>query len=51
MEITNRIKIIVENQLNTSVKSISKLGNGATATAYLVDVVNEPYKLVVKTGH
>ncbi len=44
------IKAIVEEQLNTTVKNVSKLGNGATATAFLVEICNEPYKVVVKTG-
>ena len=50
MEITDRIKLIVESQLNISVKSVSRLGNGATATAYSVEAFDEPYKIVVKTG-
>ena len=50
MEIADRIKLIVENQLNTSVKTVSRLGNGATATAYSVESTDNPYKIVVKTG-
>ena len=50
MEIADRIKLIVENQLNTSVKTVSRLGNGATATAYSVEITDKPYKIVVKTG-
>lgn len=50
MELLDRIKHIVENQLNTTVNAVTRLGNGATATAYSVDISDEPYKIVVKTG-
>lgn len=50
MELSDRIKHIVESQLNTNVKAVTRLGNGATATAYSVDISDEPYKIVVKTG-
>ena len=50
MELSNRIKQIVESQLNTTVITVTRLGNGATATAYSVDISDEPYKIVVKTG-
>lgn len=50
MELSNRIKQIVESQLNTTVNAVTRLGNGATATAYSVEISDEPYKIVVKTG-
>lgn len=50
METNHRIRQIVENELNTTVQSITLIGSGATATAYSVELSTEPYKIVVKTG-
>ena len=50
METTDRIQQIVENEMNTTVKSVSEIGNGATALAYLVEISDKPYKIVVKSG-
>lgn len=46
----NNIKNIVEQQLNTTVISVTDIGKGATATAFCVETETAPYKLVVKTG-
>ncbi len=45
----NSIKQIIEQQLNTNVLSVSPLGSGDTATAYIVDT--KDHRLVVKTGN
>ncbi len=50
MKTTDRIQQIVENEMNTAVKSVSEIGNGATALAYLVEISDKPYKIVVKAG-
>ncbi len=43
------IKSIIEEQLNSSVLSVSPLGSGDTATAYIVET--SLHKIVVKTGN
>lgn len=50
MEITDRIQLIVEREMNTTVKSVTEIGSGATASAYSVEISTEPYKMVVKAG-
>ena len=50
MEIDKKIKQIVEEKLNTQVLCITDIGNGATATAYSVEIKDKPYKIVVKSG-
>lgn len=50
MIITDVILKIVEREMNTSVKTVTEIGNGATASAYLVEIIDKPYKIVVKTG-
>lgn len=50
METTDRILQIVEKEMSTTVKSVAEIGSGATASAYLVDINDNPYKLVVKAG-
>ncbi len=50
MELRNRIQQIVENKLNTTVKSVAEIGSGATASAYSVEISTEPYKIIVKAG-
>lgn len=50
METTDRILQIVEKEMNTTVKSVTEIGSGATASAYLIEINDNPYKLVVKTG-
>ncbi len=47
---TDIIQKIVEREINTTVKSVSEIGNGATACAYLVEITDKPYKIVVKAG-
>lgn len=46
----NNIKIIVEEQLNTTVKNVVPIGNGNTASCYCVELIDSPFKLVVKTS-
>lgn len=50
MEITDRIKQIVEKEMDTAVKSVTEIGNGATASCYCAEIFNEPYKIVIKAG-
>ncbi len=50
MENTDRIKRIVETEIQTTVQSISVIGKGATATAYQVYLSTPPHKVVVKVG-
>lgn len=50
METTDRIQQIIENEMNTTVKSVAEIGSGATASAYLIEINDNPYKLVVKAG-
>ena len=50
MEINDKIKQIVEEKLNTQVLFVTDIGSGATAAAYSVQISNEPYKIVVKSG-
>ncbi len=50
MKINDKIKQIVEEELNTQVLSITDIGSGATATAYFVEIADKPYKIVVKAG-
>ncbi len=50
METTDRIQKIVEKEMNTTVKSVTEIGSGATASAYLVKISDKPYKIVVKAG-
>lgn len=50
MIITDVILKIVEREMNTSVKTFTEIGNGATASAYLVEIIDKPYKIVVKAG-
>lgn len=50
METTDRIKQIVEKEMNTAIKSVTEIGNGATALCYCAEISNEPYKIVVKAG-
>ena len=44
------IKTIVESQLNTTVINVVPVGNGHTASCYCVDIIDSPFKLVVKTS-
>ncbi len=44
------IRAIVEEQLHTTIINISSVGNGATATCYYVEIIDSPFKLVVKTS-
>ncbi len=44
------IKAIVEKQLNTTVTNVSSVGNGATASCYCVEIVDFPFRLIVKTS-
>ena len=44
------IKTIVESQLNTTVINVVPVGNGHTASCYCVDIIDLPFKLVVKTS-
>ena len=46
----NNIKVIVEEQLNTTVTSVKPIGNGNTASCYCVDISNSPFKLIIKTS-
>ncbi len=46
----DKIKAIVEERLNTTVTNVSSIGNGATATCYCVDIVDSPFRLVIKTS-
>lgn len=46
----DKIKAIVEEQLNTTVTNISSVGNGATATCYCVQIIDSPFQLIVKTS-
>lgn len=46
----DKIKAIVEEQLNTGVTNVSSVGNGATASCYCVETVDSPFTLVVKTS-
>lgn len=41
---------IVENEMNTTVKNIYPIGNGATASCYYVEISDSPFKIVVKTS-
>ena len=50
MIITDEILKIVEREMNTAVKTVTEIGNGATASAYLVEIIDKPYKIVVKAG-
>lgn len=50
MNITDRILQIAEQEMNTTVKSVTEIGSGATASAYLIEINDNPYKLVVKAG-
>lgn len=47
---TDIIQKIVEREINSTVKSVTEIGNGATACAYLVEIDDKPYKIVVKAG-
>lgn len=47
---TDLIQKIVEREMHTTVKSVTEIGNGATACAYLVEIDDKPYKIVVKAG-
>lgn len=44
------IKSIVESQLNTTVTKVVPVGNGNTASCYCVELLDSPFKLVVKTS-
>lgn len=46
----DKIKAIVEEQLNTTVTNISSVGSGATATCYCVEIIDSPFRLVIKTS-
>ena len=46
----DNIKSIVESQLNTTVTMVVPVGNGNTASCYCVELIDAPYKLVVKTS-
>lgn len=48
METAEIIKIIVEKEMNTTVKSVTAIGNGATASCYCAEITDSPFKLVVK---
>lgn len=50
METTDRITQIVEREMNIAVKSVTEIGKGATASAYLIEITDKPYKIVVKSG-
>ena len=46
----NKIKAIVEEQLNTTVINVSSVGNGATATCYCVEIMDFPFRIIIKTS-
>lgn len=46
----DNIKTIVESELNKTVKSVAPIGNGNTASCYCVEIVEHPFKLVIKTS-
>lgn len=50
MDYAGKIKDIVEAEMQTTVQSVSAIGNGATATAYQVEISTPPQKVVVKVG-
>lgn len=46
----DKIKAIVEEQFNTTVTNVSSVGNGATATCYCVEIMDFPFRLIIKTS-
>ena len=46
----NKIKAIVEEQLNTTGENVVHIGSGNTASCYCVDINESPYKLLIKTS-
>ncbi len=48
MENTELIKITVEREMKTKVKSVTAIGNGATASCYCAEITDPPFKLVIK---
>lgn len=50
MKTADRVKHIVEDEMQAAVQSVSAIGNGATATAYQVYLSTPPHKMVVKVG-
>ena len=47
---TDLIKSVVEKQMNTKVKQIRAVGNGASGSVYLVKITTKPFEIAVKTS-
>ena len=44
------IKAIVEERLNTTVSSVKPIGNGNTASCYITEISDSPFKIIIKTS-
>ncbi len=50
LRLTEKIKSVVEKQMNTKVRKIRSVGKGASGSVYFVKITGEPYELAVKTS-